>query len=163
MVTAVRRLSIRIVPFMLVAACVEKTPTRLSAESENVVRLTFTRSGGFVSAPGMVVSATVDVDERRTRVTADEGRYVREVPPIEAAVLRRIDPARLSALESKREPTSAQADQYQYEITIEVAGGRKHTVTVSEQAAAEDAGLAALLDWVRQECQKIWDHRVLQK
>ena len=113
-----------------------------------------------MAAPGMVVSATVDVDERQTRVSAPGG-YTRDVPASEAAGLRRIDPARLSALASKRpQPTSAQADQYQYDITVEVAGGRKHTLTVSEQAATEDPGLAALLDWVRQECEKIWDHRI---
>ena len=161
MVTAMRRLSVRIAPLLLAAACAAKTPTSLSAESENVVRLTFTRSGGFVAAPGMIVSATVDVDERRTRVTADQDRYTRDVPATEAAALRRIDPAQLTALESKQPPpTSAQADQYQYEITIEVAGGRKHTLTVSERAAAGDPGVAALLDWVRQECEKIWEHRI---
>ena len=160
MVTAMRRLSVRIAPLLLAAACAAKTPASLSAESENVVRLTFTRSGGFVAAPGMVVSATVEVDERRTRVTAPGG-YTRDVPVSEAAALRRIDPAQLTALESKQPPpTSAQADQYQYEITIEVAGGRKHTLTVSERAAAGDPGVAALLDWVRQECEKIWEHRI---
>ena len=158
------RPSARIILSVFIATCLAETPTRLGAESENIVRLTFTRSGGFVAAPGLIVSATVDVDEHRTRVTAEGGRYTRDVPAKEAAALRRIDPAHLSALESKRRPsTSAQADQYQYEITIEVAGGRKHTLTVSEQAASEDAGLAALLDWVRQECEKIWEHRIQQK
>ena len=119
------------------------------------------RSGGLVAAPGMTVSATVDVDEQRTRVTADGGRYLRDVPATEAATLRRIDPARLSALEStRRPPTSAQADQYQYEITIEVEGGRKHTLTVADQVATEDAGLRTILEWVRQECDRIWDHRI---
>ena len=114
-----------------------------------------------MAAPGMTVSATVDVDGQRTRVTADKGRYLRDVPADEAATLRRIDPARVSALESKRRPpTSAQADQYQYEITIEVEGGRKHTLTVTDQVAAEDAGLGTILEWVRQECERIWAHRI---
>ena len=62
-----RRQSIRIVTSILVATFFTQTPTRLGAEGENIERFTFTRSGGLVAAPGMTVSATVDVDGQRTR------------------------------------------------------------------------------------------------
>jgi hypothetical protein len=135
------------------------------AGGKQIVRLRFTRSGGFAAAPGMTVSGVVDLDRNGGRVSADDGSYLRTLSSGEAKKLREIAPAAITRLHSHPgPPTSAQADQYQYEITVESSDGRESSATLAERAGTDsnEAGrsVAEVLAWVRQESERIWRHRV---
>jgi hypothetical protein len=86
------------------------------------MQLTFSRSGGYASAPGMNITAVVDLGAAGGQVTANGERYRRVLSPDEVAQLQRtIDPAHFFELSSDLRPhTSGQADQYQYDITIQM-------------------------------------------
>ncbi len=83
------------------------------------MRIRFERTGGFA---GMRLTATIDT----------------EALPLERAdeLRRLVDAASFFDLPTTIRSSAPGADQFQYQLTIEVEG-RRHTVEVSEAAAPE--------------------------
>jgi hypothetical protein len=139
----------------------------LAAGGEDIVRITFTRSGGLVAAPGLTIEGSVSVDTTGAHVSADGGQYTHRVSAGDLVdLVKRLDIGRLFTLKKDlRSPSRGAADQYQYDITLETSDGKRHSLTVGGQQSAGELdsmapGLGALVDWVRHEADAIWQARV---
>jgi len=134
------------------------------------VRLTFTRSGGLVAAPGMTIEGTVSIDVDGAHVTADNGAYTHRVSAGDIVdLVKHLDGGRLPALKKDlRALSGGPADGYQYDITLETPDGKHHSVTVGEQQSATQLdgmapGLGGIVDWVRGEAESIWQARIARR
>jgi hypothetical protein len=137
------------------------------AAGGEVVRITFTRSGGIVAAPGLTIEGAVSIDAGGAHVTADGGQYTHRVSAGDIVdLVKRLDVGHLFALKKDLRPSSGgAADQYQYDITLETPDGKRHSLTVGGGQSAGELdsmahGLGALVEWVRGEAEAIWQARV---
>jgi len=133
-----------------------ESPTATAAvgeDKEHVVQIKFMRSGGFA---GMATSVegTVTIRDQSGDVTAS-GNYHRALKAPELELLREAaDSKRLQAAASQE----TVPDAYQYDITATLDDGKTQTVTLHGEPTSGHAN--ALLAWVAEECQRIWDHRI---
>jgi len=147
------------------AGCVSgpAAPVPRKAQKGNpVMQIKFARSGGFAGA-ATNVSGTVELGGDGAQVKADS--YQRELSPHEAQQLRvAADPDKLArARQAAASPTQAR-DAYQYDVTLVTKDGKTHTLTLpgTDPQALRSAApeIADLAEWVEEETQKIWEHRV---
>jgi hypothetical protein len=128
-----------------------------------VMQIKFSRSGGFAGA-ATNVSGVVDLGDQGAHVKADA--YQRDLRVPEAQQLRTAaDPAKLTRLKQALASPPQARDAYQYDVTVVTKDGKSQTFTIGGGADPEALRGAApeaahLLDWVENESQKIWEHRV---
>jgi len=134
------------------------------------------RSGGVAAMPGLNLEATLDLSGTTPQVTQSDG-YSRTLAPQEAQEVQHLlNPALFfklpSELRTLRESNTAKgrtsiADQYQYDITMQLDDGRKHTVTVSDRMIEDlehtAPGLGKFLEWAMRELNAIWEHKLQQR
>lgn len=119
-----------------------------------VVKIEFSRSGGFVAAPGMIIQGSVEFGDSGAHVTSDSGKYHRELTPQEAEQLR--NSVNRNELPSK---ASSARDSFQYDAVITTNDGKTHRFTFGAGEAANEF----LAKWIEQETQKMWEHRVANR
>jgi hypothetical protein len=131
------------------------------------VRITFTRSGGIVAAPGLTIEGSASIDAGGAHVTADGGQYTHRVSAGDIVdLIKRLDVAHLFSLKKDlRSASGGSADGYQYDIAIEAPNGKRHSLTVGDGQSVHELdamahGLGALVEWVRHECDAILQARV---
>ena len=105
------------------------------------------------------VEGSVKFEDRHGQVTSASG-YSRDLDPEEVDKLRAS--AQPSALPADAAAPGAGPlrDAYQYDITVTTQDGKTRKMTAHGDHATPEA--RELVDWVRQESDKIWRHR-LQK
>jgi phosphohistidine phosphatase SixA len=152
-------------------------PVTLASGGARIMRIRLARSGGFAALPGLAMEADVDLSGNAGRVTQKQSGYSRDMSPQEAQQLRTsIDPVRFFALpeelrslneSSSKSGRTSPADQRQYDITIQLDNGKEHTVRASELMTSDleklCPGLGNLLEWTKQEFDKIQNYRVQQR
>ncbi len=118
------------------------------------MKFTFSRSGGF-AGPATAIQAEVNLEGKSARVTSAAG-YTRDLPPVETEQLR----ALLSQLpQSSSQSDPPNPDQYQYDIELTRTGGTTQHVTLHDNSSHS---MPELLNWVREECSRIWSYRISQ-
>ena len=82
---------------------------------------------------------------------------------------RRLDPAKFFKLHADSCARSSAPDQFQYDLTVELPGGKTHTVTSTSgnQTTAELnailPGLGTLLEWIKHEAEAIWQAKLAHR
>jgi 2,3-bisphosphoglycerate-dependent phosphoglycerate mutase len=146
------------------------------AEGGRIMKIQIERSGGIAAIPGLNLQATLDLSGPTPQVTQADG-YSRTLAPQEAQeVQHMLDPSLFFQLPSElrklNESNTAKgrtsvADQYQYDITLQLDNGRKHTVTVSDGMIADlertAPGLGKFLEWAKQELNAIWEQKLQRR
>lgn len=117
------------------------------------MKFTFTRSGGF-AGPATAIRGEVRFDHDSARVTSDFG-YERKLSIQEIEQVRDAL-AQLAKPESSGRPLP---DQYQYDVQITADDGQVQTVTLYGDSSPQ---AKKILDWVREECSRIWAQRMKQ-
>jgi hypothetical protein len=129
-----------------------RTQADFSKRKEAVMKLIFTRSGGF-AGPATGVTGEVAFEEDAARVTSSGG-YQRELSAKEVGELRdaigKLPQAQLAS-------DGKQRDVFQYDLQITWDDGRIVNFTVYENAPPD---MQRLADWLRDECGRIWNHRI---
>ncbi len=118
------------------------------------MEINFTRSGGFA---GMLtqIEGKVVFSGGNAQVSSGSSGYARKLSPQEAAILR--SGAEAAAKQQITSSPGAVRDGYQYDIRVTTDDGKTRQVT--EHGESADAPMSALAEWVRKECDKIWEHR----
>lgn len=130
-----------------------------------LMEIKFVRSGGF-AGPATSVRGVVQFTDQGAKVTSEPGNYARELQPEETGQLRAgANPASLSKAQSALQSGASQMpDGYQYDITLVTDDGKSQNFTVGDGAAQRLEGVAPdtakLVNWVQQEIQTIWAHRI---
>jgi hypothetical protein len=127
------------------------------------MRIKFERSGGLFA--GNTLEGTVDLsDDKNAQLKS--GNYTRKLTPEETRQIREaLQSTDLSQLtgDLRRTDGGAGADQYQYDITIEMPSGATHTFTVGDGPLAPSAaavpGVATISGWIRKQAQDISKNR----
>lgn len=124
---------------------------------EPVMDMHFMRSGGFAGMATQVAGEVVFQNSGAV-VTSEPSGYRRELTSSEAQKLRSwADSA--SAHPVKIQPTELR-DAYQYDVTVTCNGKTIQLTTHGEQDNPE---LNELMNWIRHECESIWQYRIQQR
>jgi hypothetical protein len=111
----------------------------------------FRRSGGFAGA-ATAIEGKITFEGGVGRVRSGSG-YRRDLTPEETRALR-------AAIDQfpPSQPTvpGQQRDAYQYDLWVQWDDGRTQHLVAHDDSSV---GSANLLDWVRQECDRIWQQR----
>ncbi len=126
------------------------------------MRIKFERSGGIFA--GNTLKGTVDLaDEQNAQVTS--GSFQRKLDPEEIRQLKQaLNKTTLSQLSGdlRRKDTGA-ADQYQYDVTVQMSNGETREFTVGDgplaPTAAAAPGLTTVTDWIRKQAKEISKNR----
>ena len=127
------------------------------------MQIKFERSGGLFA--GNTLEGTVDLaDEQNAHVKS--GSYARKLEPEETRQLRdalhATDLTQLSG-DLRRIDAKAGADQYQYDVTIQMSNGATREFTLGDgplaPSAAATPGLAMVSDWIRKQAKDISKNR----
>jgi hypothetical protein len=120
------------------------------------MQIKFIRSGGFAGA-ATNVEGVVKFGDDGAQVNSDAAKYDRKLTAQEAEQLR--SAAEAVSRASAKGPTESGPlrDGYQYEIIVTTNDGKTHGVTLAEDVSPETANLR---NWVQQESQKIWTHKI---
>lgn len=136
-------------------SCQKTEPSHSKASThrkkECLMTLTFTRSGGF-AGPATTVRGEVRFKDKVAKVLSDAG-YQRDLNDKEASML--IATAKEIPKMQEKQGVANSPDQYQYDIQVTWDDGRTQSVTLHD----DSTGTYTLLDWVRRECDLIWEHR----
>jgi hypothetical protein len=124
------------------------------------MQIKFVRSGGIAGA-ATNVEGVVKFGDDGVQVNSDVAKYDRKLPAEEAEQLRSAADAasRATAKGAAGAEPSAIRDGYQYEITILTNDGKTHGLTLDGEGGISPE-IANLGNWVRQETQKIWSHKI---
>lgn len=114
------------------------------------MKMSFTRSGGF-AGPATTIQGEVTFDGNAGRSKSDFG-YQRDLAPAEVQTLR----AAMEKLPGGASKTPGKPDQYQYDVRLTWDSGRTQNLTLREGSSEP------LLDWIQQECGRIWEQRARQ-
>jgi hypothetical protein len=128
--------------------------TATSGGKESVMEIDFVRSGGLA---GMLtqVEGKVVFNGSSAQVTSPSSGDTRKLDPQEVTTLQ--SAAELAAKQQTTGGPGVLRDAYQYEIRITGNDGRTYQVT--EHGESTGTPTSALAEWVRQECERIWEHR----
>ncbi len=119
------------------------------------MELQFTRSGGF-SGMATQVAGTVVFNGNGATVTSGSTKYNHPLTADEAARLRRAaEKSKSQALNNK---DTGLRDAFQYDLQIRTNDGR--TSKLQLQGDSSDPDIGFLINWVREECDRIWDFRI---
>ena len=122
------------------------------------MQIAFVRSGGFAGMATRVEGA-VQFDEHGARVSSGAAGYARDLAPEEAQKLRAAaDPQGFANAGSQPAGPGALRDAFQYDITVTTKDGKTHKLT--QHGDPTVPGPNALLEWVKQEADRIWTHRL---
>jgi hypothetical protein len=127
--------------------------TESASRRESVMKLNFTRSGGF-AGPATAIRGEVTFEHEAACVTSDFG-YERELPIKEIHELREA----LTQLAEPQSPGHPLPDQYQYDIQITSNDGHVQNLTFHGDSSPQ---AKKILDWIREECSRIWSQRMKQ-
>lgn len=128
-------------------------PAVLALGILQVLIITFTRSGGLVSAPALRVAATVTLESSQAVVTADPD-YRRELNKDESQQLFAAASAILQGGGAPQAPSTSPArDAYQFVFTIR-EGARDTTVTATA-GSADNGPIQQLAEWADHEATAI--------
>lgn len=117
------------------------------------MKFVFTRSGGF-AGPATAIRGEVIFDHDAARVTSDLG-YERKLSSDEIQQLRDA----IGQLSKSESPSRLLPDQYQYDIQITADDGKVQTLTLHGDSSPQ---AKQILDWIREECRRIWAQRTKQ-
>ena len=118
------------------------------------MEMTFARSGGFAGA-ATGVTGRVTFASASARVTGGPS-YERDLSESETQELRD------SVMQASINSTGASSklpDGYQFDARVVADDGSSRSVTLHDEVTL---GNSYLLDWVRQECDRIWRSRTEQ-
>jgi hypothetical protein len=116
------------------------------------MKLTFTRTGGLVAAPGLQVQAVVTIDPDRGEVTAED--YRRVLGQDERAALL-ADVASVAHTQPAPQRTAPRApDAYRFRFSIG-NGQATTTIDVGASQPSLSPALARLVDWASREADAI--------
>ena len=147
----------------ILLVCAGMTPGCLPPSGAASMRIKFERSGGLFA--GNTLEGTVDISGDKNS-ELKSGNYTRKLTPEETRQIREaLQSTDLSQLagDLRRTDGAVGADQYQYDITIEMPSGATHTFTVGDgplaPSAAAAPGVAAISGWIRRQAQDISKNR----
>src|ERR1051325_8156681 len=130
-----RRFTILVLYTLITLGCAGRQEAR-------IMQIKFERSGGLFA--GNTLEGTVDLaDEKNAHVKS--GAYTRKLAPEETRQLRdALHSANLSRLKGDLRRTDAKsgADQYQYDVTVQMSNGETHEFTVGDGPLASTAAAA---------------------
>jgi hypothetical protein len=120
----------------------------------SLMEIDFVRSGGLA---GMLtqVEGKVVFNGSSAQVNSPSSGYTRKLDPQEIATLQ--SAAESAARQQTTGGPGALRDAYQYEIHITANDGKTYHVTEHGESAGTPT--SALAEWVRQECERIWEYR----
>jgi hypothetical protein len=120
-------------------------------EGESIVKITFSRSGGFAGA-AVAIDGSVTFRGDSAQVTSTSG-YQRDLASDEIQMLR----GAISQLSSPQVASPGpMRDAYQYDVRVSRDDGTTQNLTTYGDPPSGPHGL---FGWVRQECDRIWAYR----
>jgi hypothetical protein len=122
------------------------------------MQIKFVRSGGFAGA-ATNVEGVVKFGDDGAQVNSDAAKYDRKLPAEEAEQLRTAADAASRVRAKGPADPGPMRDGYEYEITVTTNDGKAHGLTLAGEGANAPES-AKLGDWVQQEAQKIWAHKI---
>src|SRR5689334_21534347 len=149
---------------LLTSCAPRSSDSTFPSRKVSMQRMDFVRSGGF-GGPAMRVAGTVTFDGQAGQVTSPGTDYKRALPPQEVEVLLTLADASSLDQATKKMPTSGPVrDGYQYQVTT-AKDGITHSLIfpsdVSEdQVSQAYPAISPLLDWVKKECQTIFEYKI---
>jgi len=127
------------------------------------MRIKFERSGGLFA--GNKLEGAVDL-ENEQNAQIKSGSYTRKLTPEEIRELKEaLHSADLSQLSGdlRRNDGKGGADQYQYDVTIQMSNGVTREFTLGDgplaPTAAATPGLTRIFDWIRKQVKDISKNR----
>ena len=147
----------------ILLVCAGITPGCLRPPGATLMRITFERSGGLFA--GNTLAGTVDLSGDKD-AELKSGNYTRKLTPEETRQIRealqKTDFSQLTG-DLRQTDGGAGADQYQYDIKIEMPSGATHTFTVGDGPLAPPAaavpGVGTISGWIRKQAQDIVKNR----
>lgn len=114
------------------------------------MKLQFKRSGGF--SPITNVAGEVDFKDDSAEVSSPDGNYRRALDENERARLQDLARVQLDLKNTPSAPGKVR-DAFQYDITLTTGDGKPHKLA---------SPAAPLLNWVKEESDKILQHKMEQ-
>jgi hypothetical protein len=132
-----------------------RTLRKRKSRKESIMEINFMRSGGFA---GMLtqIEGKVVFDDNSAQVTSNPSGYMRKLNQQETAALRSAAEAVAKQQTSANDP-GPMRDAYQYDIRVTT--NDKKTYEITEHGESANPSVHSLTDWVRKECDKIWEYR----
>jgi len=133
------------------------TSAKAPAEKqEHAMQLKFSRSGGFAGT-ATNVEGVVTFHDGTAEVNSSNG-YQRSLNPAEVHSLKQsMD---LKYLRGLGAPRTDLRDAYQYDVVIDLDNKKRESFSFHDEAA--DGKTNNLLQWIAEECRKIWEYRTKQ-